>query len=252
MQAVLACWDRVVCTMTALFFFFFFNHRLYSGQAVVTSKCHPVSPPVRPFVSIAHRVQHSRFSSIFIKTLSAAHSRVLSASQFQAKKSPDEYVCARRDLIFVGTRTSYRASGDADVAHDPSVIAHRYLYIYIHTYPLAPRHACYYYVRTSREVLRSCANGWQNRRLVLYVMLLLHDIPLQTYVIIEVLGGFLLEAPSQWDATGCRGMPLEMPLAAGYRGIPRHRRWDLAGCYGMPRYPVGIRAQSTAGTLRGE
>ena len=32
-------------------------------------KCHPFSPPVRAFTFIAHRVQHSHCSSIFIKNV---------------------------------------------------------------------------------------------------------------------------------------------------------------------------------------
>ena len=84
-----------------------------SGQAVVTG----VSPPVRAFIFIAHRVQHSHSSSIFIECCQHTLSRFPPVSLY-ARKSPYEYALGETpaheiDLTVVGTWTTYQATGDA-------------------------------------------------------------------------------------------------------------------------------------------
>ena len=76
----------------------------------------PFSPPVRAFILITHRFQHSHYSSIFIEyclfTLAC-----FPLINFCARKSPYEYVhsviTVPAKLILVGTRNTYQATGDA-------------------------------------------------------------------------------------------------------------------------------------------
>ena len=81
-----------VTKQVILFFFFsfFFAHFYFpapSGQAVVTGVV-PSSPRFLPSIFIAHRVQQSHCSSIFIEysVLLLTHALALSASQFVHKK----------------------------------------------------------------------------------------------------------------------------------------------------------------------
>ena len=80
-------------------------------------RCRPFFPPVRAFVFIAHRVQHSHCSSIFIEMLLTHLTLTLTLTltlNFYARKSPYEYVHSVRievtKLIFAGTRITYQAT----------------------------------------------------------------------------------------------------------------------------------------------
>ena len=117
-------------TTTAVFFFFFLSSLLLSssarkrfypqrpsGQAVVTGVV-PFSPRYVPSIFIAHRVQHSHCSSIFIECCQLTLSR-FPLINFYARKSPYEYVHSviieLAILILVGTRITYQVTGDAAV-----------------------------------------------------------------------------------------------------------------------------------------
>ena len=100
------------------------RRRFYLPPAILWTsrgdRCHPFPPPVRAFTFIAHRVQHSHCSSIFIEIrMLLTHALALSASQLFARKSPYEYVHSVRieptKLILVGTRITYQATGDAGI-----------------------------------------------------------------------------------------------------------------------------------------
>ena len=121
---------RVPGTTTAVFFFFFLSSLLLSssarkrfypqrpsGQAVVTGVV-PFSPRYVPSIFIAHRVQHSHCSSIFIECCQLTLSR-FPLINFYARKSPYEYVHSviieLAILILVGTRITYQVTGDAAV-----------------------------------------------------------------------------------------------------------------------------------------
>ena len=88
-----------------------------SGHAVVTGVV--LSPPrYVPLIFIAHTVQHSHCSSIFIECCQLTLSRFpLINFYFYPRKSPYEYVHSVRielaKLILVGTRITYEATGDA-------------------------------------------------------------------------------------------------------------------------------------------
>ena len=96
--------------------------RLYpqrsSGQAVATGVV-PFPPRDVPSIFIAHRVQHSHCSSIFIECCKLTLSR-FPLIIFYARKSPYEYLYVysvrielAKKLILVGTRITYQATGDA-------------------------------------------------------------------------------------------------------------------------------------------
>ena len=114
-----------------LLFVFFLSSRLLSsstrrrfypqrssGEAVVTGVV--PSPRYVPSIFVAHRVQHSHCSSIFIECCYLTLSR-FPLINFNARKSPYEYVLSVRieptKLIKVGTRITYQATGDAGLGH---------------------------------------------------------------------------------------------------------------------------------------
>ena len=94
-----------------------------SGQAVVTGVV--PSPRYVPSNFIAHRVQHSHCSSIFIECCYLTLSR-FPPINFYARKSPYEYVHSVRielaKLIVVGTRISYQATGTRNVTSNTNIL----------------------------------------------------------------------------------------------------------------------------------
>ena len=66
----------------------FCDHGLHCSDELMrrtTNRCRTFSPPVRAFLFIAHRVQHSHYSSIFINVMLLTHALALSANQFLSK-----------------------------------------------------------------------------------------------------------------------------------------------------------------------
>ena len=92
-----------------------FHPQRSSGQSR-GRRCNPFPSPVRVFVLIAHRVQHSHyFSLIFIECL-PTHALAHSADHFFKKEkvltsaSMHSVRLEPTKLILVGTRTTYRAT----------------------------------------------------------------------------------------------------------------------------------------------
>ena len=66
---------------------------------------------------VAHRIQHSHYSSIFIECSYLTLSRFPPINFFMQEKVPTSMHSVRLEptkLILIGTRATYQASGDAD------------------------------------------------------------------------------------------------------------------------------------------
>ena len=95
-----------------LFSYLFF---LASGQAVVTGVV-PSPPRFLPSIFIAHRVQHSRCSSIFHRVL-LTHALALSASQFVHKKKSPRIYTSMHSWGFEFTKLTYTRLEDNLIHH---------------------------------------------------------------------------------------------------------------------------------------
>ena len=100
------------------FFYLFFSSHFYfpaSGQAVVTGVV-PSPPRFLPSIFIAHRVQHSRCSSIFHREL-PAHALALSASQFVHKKKSQRFYTSMQSAELELTKLTYTRLEDNLIRH---------------------------------------------------------------------------------------------------------------------------------------
>ena len=88
-----------------------FHPQRSSGQAVVTGVV--PSPRYVPSIFIAHRVQHSHCSSIFIECWKLTLSRFPLIIFLSKKKSLRVCALGENWLILVGTTITYQAAGDA-------------------------------------------------------------------------------------------------------------------------------------------
>ena len=118
---------RILLRFPSMFRLLFFSYillssstrRLFIPPAIFWTsrghRCRPFSPPERAFIFIAHRVQHSHCSSIFIECCQLTLSRFPLINY--ARKSPDEYVHSVTievtKLILVCTRITCQVTKDA-------------------------------------------------------------------------------------------------------------------------------------------